>query len=263
MCGTVGAVGRHGVKGVGDREHARAEGDLVALQITGIALSVVALLVGVNDFRSLSQKGDSRDDLVSPVAVLAHDGHFLVRELAWLAQDVVGNGHLADVVQESSSGDHVDLFFRQAHLASDGDGEGGHAPGMAFGLGVLEVERIAQGFEGDVIGLLQVGKRRFPLLGTGGNERLEVGAIGIVFTFQAAILQGTADRGQQLLSLEGLEQVVIRPIAQGLQSHLNVVDRGDHDDRHVRVTFLGTLQEGNPIHFGHHQVGEDQIEFVT
>jgi hypothetical protein len=65
-----------------------------------------------------------------------------------------------------------------------------------------------------------------------------------------------------LLSLEGLEQVVVRPIAQGLQRDLNVVDRGDHHDRHVRVTFLGTFQKGNPIHFGHHQVGEDKIEFI-
>ena len=134
---------------------------------------------------------------------------------------------------------------------------------MAFGLGVLEIERIAQGFERDVIGLLQVGKRRFPLLGTGGNQRLEVGAIGIVFALEAAILQGTADRGQQLLPLERLEQVVVRPITQGLQRDPNVVDRGDHDDGHVRVTFLGTLQKGNAIHFGHHQVGEDEIEFVT
>ena len=134
---------------------------------------------------------------------------------------------------------------------------------MAFGLFVLEVERIAQSLERDVIGLLQAGKRRFPLLGTGGNERLEVGAIGIVFALQAAILQGPANRGQQLLSLERLEQVVIRPIAQRLQSDLNVVDRRDHDNRHVRVAFLGTLQKGNPIHFGHHQVGEDKIEFVT
>ena len=76
---------------------------------------------------------------------------------------------------------------------------------MAFGLFVLEVERITQSLECDVIGLLQAGKRRFPLLGTGGNERLEVGAIGIVFALQAAILQGTTDCGQQLLALEGLE----------------------------------------------------------
>ncbi len=67
---------------------------------------------------------------------------------------------------------------------------------MAFGLGILEVERIAQGFERDVIGLLEVGKGGFPLLGAGGNERLEIGAIGIILFLEAAILQRTADRGQ-------------------------------------------------------------------
>jgi hypothetical protein len=43
---------------------------------------------------------------------------------------------------------------------------------VALGLGVLEIERIAQGLERDVIGLFEAGQRRFPLLGTGGNERL-------------------------------------------------------------------------------------------
>ena len=31
-------------------------------------------------------------------------GHFFVRELAGLVQDAVGNGHLADVVQEAPLG---------------------------------------------------------------------------------------------------------------------------------------------------------------
>ena len=49
--------------------------------------------------------------------MLSHDVHFLVRELAGLVQNFIGDGHLADVVQKGSAGDHVDLFFRQAHLA--------------------------------------------------------------------------------------------------------------------------------------------------
>ena len=112
LCRAIGAVHGHGVEGVGDREDARAQRDLVALQSTGIAGPVVALLVGVNNLSRLRQKGNSGDDLIAHVAVLLHLGHFLVRELAGLVQDIVGNGHLADVVQEGAAGDDADLLLR-------------------------------------------------------------------------------------------------------------------------------------------------------
>src|SRR5208283_3926499 len=76
--GAVWAVRGHGVEGVGDGENARAERDLITLQATGIPGPVVVLLVGVNDLGSLQQKRDSGENLVSPVAVLVHDGHFFV-----------------------------------------------------------------------------------------------------------------------------------------------------------------------------------------
>jgi len=69
----------------------------------------------------------------------------------------------------------------------------GDAPGVVLGLGVLEVERIAQDFERDVIRLFEVGERRFPLLCTGGNQRLQIGAIGIVLALQAPILERAPD----------------------------------------------------------------------
>ena len=49
----------------------------------------------------------------------------------------------------------------------------------------------------------------------------------------------------------------------GLQGYGDVVDSGDHDDGHVGVAFFGAFQKGNAIHFGHHQVREDEIELVA
>src|SRR5260370_4094411 len=55
----VGAVGGHGVEGVGDREHACGQGGLLARQAAGIGLSPVTLRVGVNGFGAFRQKPDS------------------------------------------------------------------------------------------------------------------------------------------------------------------------------------------------------------
>ncbi len=81
-------------------------------------------------------------------------------KLARLVQNLVGNGHLADVVQESSASDDGDLFAGQPHGLGNRNGEGGHAPGMAFGLTIFQIERIAQSFQRDVIGALQIAQRR-------------------------------------------------------------------------------------------------------
>src|SRR5208282_993770 len=61
---TVRTVGSHGIQCIGNCEDSCAQRDLIALQTAGIATSVITLLVGVNDFCSLSQKGDAGDDLV-------------------------------------------------------------------------------------------------------------------------------------------------------------------------------------------------------
>ena len=77
LCGPVPSVHGHGVEGVGNGEDARTEWNLVALQATGIAVSVVMLLMGVNDLSRLRQKGNSGDDLEALVAVLLHLRHLL------------------------------------------------------------------------------------------------------------------------------------------------------------------------------------------
>ena len=48
-----------------------------------------------------------------------------------------------------------------------------------------------------------------------------------------------------------------------MQGDLDIVDGGDHDDRHVGILLFGTFQKGDAVHFRHHQVGEDQIKFFA
>ena len=45
---------------------------------------------------------------------------------------------------------------RNAHGARQGDGVSGDALGVAFGFGVLEIQRVAERFERDVVGVLEI-----------------------------------------------------------------------------------------------------------
>ena len=110
----------------------------------------------VDDLGRLGEERNLAQHLVAAIAVLVHDRDFFRVKRAGLAQDGIRNRHLADVVQERAAGDHPDLVARQAHGPGHGDGEGGDALGVALGLGVLQVERVAQRFQGDVVGAFQV-----------------------------------------------------------------------------------------------------------
>ena len=103
-------------------------------------------------------------------AVLTHDGNFFRRESTGFTQNRVGYRHLADVVQEGAASDDADAIGAKAHGAGDGDGEGGDALGVALGLGIFQVKCVAQGFEGDVVGALQVRHGLAQLLGASLNR---------------------------------------------------------------------------------------------
>src|SRR5579859_578065 len=98
-------VAGDGVESVGDGEDAGADGDGVAAQAARVAAAVVVFLVGVDDLRCLMQERYLAQDVVPAFAVFAHEGLFGQGEFTRLAQDGVGNGHLADIVQKGSAGD--------------------------------------------------------------------------------------------------------------------------------------------------------------
>src|SRR5436305_11083634 len=104
------------------------------------------------------------------VGVLSHDIHFFRHEFPGLVQNFVGNRHLSNVVQKSSASDDGDLLTWKPESLGDGNGEQGYTSRMAFGLSILEIQSVAQSFEGDVIGALQAGHGSLQLIGTGFDE---------------------------------------------------------------------------------------------
>ena len=41
------------------------------------------------------------------------------------------------------------------------------------------------------------------------------------------------------------------------------MDSGDHDDGHFGIAFLGLFEQADAVEFGHHQVGEHELEFFA
>ena len=158
--------------------------------------------------------------------------------------------------KKRSAGDDANVVVRQFHGPCDGDGEGGHALGVAFGFGILQVERVTQCLQGDVIGALQVGQSATKHLGAGRHQRLQLGLVGQVFLLQTAIFHGPANDGQQLFALEGFQQIVVGAVSNGSQGDGDVVDGSDHHHRNVRMFLPDPRQQGQAVHPFHDQVGQ-------
>jgi hypothetical protein len=71
--GAIRPIGRDGVEGVRDGKNARPQGDLIALETAGIAATIKAFLVRVNDVGRLAQEGNAALYAVTKLGMLAHD----------------------------------------------------------------------------------------------------------------------------------------------------------------------------------------------
>src|SRR5712692_11605404 len=97
----VRTVADHGIHRIRDGKDARTERNLVALQSPGVTRAVKKLLVSEHDLCGVAQKRNANQHVVADLEVFAHDLFFVVVQGTWFAQDAVGNGHLADIVEES------------------------------------------------------------------------------------------------------------------------------------------------------------------
>ena len=112
--------------------------------------------MGINDFSGFVEERNLLQDLITAIAVLAHDDALFFRQRPGFAQDGIRNCHLANIVQKSAARDHANFVRAEAHRTSNRNRKRRHALGVAFGLSVFQVERVAQSFQRDVVGALQV-----------------------------------------------------------------------------------------------------------
>ena len=128
------------VEVVDDREDARAERDLVALQPGRIALAVPALVVAEDQRRHRIRKRHAADDFGADLRVDADLLELFLRQRSGLRQDVLGHRELADVVQQRRGLDALDLVLRHAERARQPGGVHLHAADVALRGLILGVD---------------------------------------------------------------------------------------------------------------------------
>ena len=77
-------------------------------------------------------------------------------ERTGFSQNLIGNGHLADIVQEGAARNFRKLCNIDIQGFRDRQSKCGDALAMAFGLGILQIQRAAQCFERIVVGAFQL-----------------------------------------------------------------------------------------------------------
>ena len=96
-------IGRHRIERVGDGENAGAPGDLLSLQVVGIAHAVPPLVVGTNDLQPFAvEQRYAAEHLLADDRVCLHHAALGVVVRPGLFEHGVGDRELADVVQPES-----------------------------------------------------------------------------------------------------------------------------------------------------------------
>src|SRR6267142_3464014 len=259
QCFAIRPVANHGVEGIGNREDARPERNIVTFQTPRVARAVKKFLVGQHDFGGIAQERDADQHVVADFAVLAHDFFFVFGEWAGFAQDAIGNGHFADIVKECRAGQNRKIGVGNGHGLGNGDAERGYTLAMTFGLSVLQVERAAQSFQRIVVGLFELRDSAGELGGALFHQLLEIALVGAIFHDQAAMLQRAPDAQEKLVLLKRFQNVIVGAAADGFESGGNIVDGGDHDDRDFRIILTQPFQEFDAVHLRHDHVAEHQV----
>ena len=110
----------HHVKRVGDCDDARCERDVGAAQTVRIAIAIPPFVVFTNGTNGFTQPAGQRRRQLCTNARMALDCLVFVRcERVWFVEDLERDFELADVVQECSPSQIVDLCFRKSELLTN------------------------------------------------------------------------------------------------------------------------------------------------
>jgi hypothetical protein len=154
--GAVRTRGGERVVDVDDAYDLRGEGDLVAAQAIRVSRPVVLLVVPADDRLDVPGELDALEQVDPPHRVHLHDLELVAREGAGLVEDLMGDLHLAEVVEVGAEPDGRDLQLVEAHLERDGDRVLGDARAMAMRVAVGRLDRAAPLADDGEVGALEV-----------------------------------------------------------------------------------------------------------
>ena len=136
------------VEVVDDREDARAERDLFALEAARVSLSIPPFVMAEDQRRHRIGKRHAADDFRADLRVDADLLELLLRQRTRLRQDVLGHGQLADVVEQRRGLDALNLVLGHAERACEAGRVHLHAADVALRRLILRVDGERQRFDG-------------------------------------------------------------------------------------------------------------------
>src|SRR5499427_982012 len=142
--GAVRAVRGERVVHVGDGHDARAQGNRRAGKPVGVAAAIVALVMVADDQRAVGEELERGHDLGAGERVPSHHAPLVVGERTGLAQDALGYGDLAKVVEESRVRDGRRLPAPAACRLGEPTREGGDTIRVTSRVLVLGFERVGE-----------------------------------------------------------------------------------------------------------------------
>src|SRR2546423_5930555 len=133
-------VGGHRVPGVREPDDRGLEGNVLAREPVRIAGAVPALVVVADDRDGFAETAELADDPRALGGVRLHLRVLPVVELARLDQDPVGNGDLADVVEEGPESQRVQARGRELELLPERERDLLYPQRVAGGVRVLGLD---------------------------------------------------------------------------------------------------------------------------
>src|SRR5262249_29927767 len=141
----VRTIRRHRIKRVRHGHHAGNQRDVIALETVRIALAVIPLVVVSYGLRLAREELQRLENLVADDRMGTNQLELLLRELARLAEDVVHDNELAEVVQHPGAAHHDHIGGRDAHNRCELARIQRHARRVTLEVWVLRLQRDDEG----------------------------------------------------------------------------------------------------------------------
>ena len=251
----IDAVADERVEDVGDGDDPPGERDRLTRKPARVAVTVEPLVVCPGDLGSELEQRLARagEDAVAELRVGLDDEALLGAERRRLAQDVVGDRDLADVVQRARDPDQVALVVREPEPPRDQLAAAADALDVLPGLVVAELRRGREAVDRLLTRPAELGR---PL----GDELLEPDVMSPVLDLQAAPPQRVGDPDVDLAVPERLDDVAVRSERERRLRKLRIVGATDHHHGHIRAAADDVVDELQPGLARQVHVAEDDLE---
>ena len=211
---------------VADGEDAGLEVELGLVEAAGVAAAVEPLVVVEHEpAHGRGEVAELAEQVMAPLGMPADDRELVLRERARLLQDPVGDGELADVVEQAAGREAAEPARRKAELLADLHGQERDAARVLLRVGVLAGE--AQRERADAGAEEGLFRRDEARCGRAAGERVRLGGA----------VQVECDRGADEHEPDELEAVAEPPAELHEVVHERAHERGgeeaeaDEDER--------------------------------